>query len=116
MLITRLFVYGTRAASNGVMSGNSRIQDSKSGSASNAGKRRGSQRSSSRSPGSGQPTAAPAPTAPVGSSGPGDSGQEDGLPDDVTEQEPQIVPLDVSTLQKVAGYESVGYYSDCKLS
>jgi hypothetical protein len=34
------------------------------------------------------------------------------LPEDVTGPEPQTVPLDVSTLHKVPGYESVGYYAD----
>jgi len=36
------------------------------------------------------------------------------LPEDITGPEPQLVPLDVSTLHKVPGYETVGYYADCK--
>ena len=34
------------------------------------------------------------------------------LPEDITGPEPQTVPLDVSTLHKVPGYETVGYYAD----
>jgi len=36
------------------------------------------------------------------------------LPEDITGPEPQLVPLDVSTLHKVPGYETVGYYADCE--
>ena len=36
------------------------------------------------------------------------------LPEDITGPEPQTVPLDVSTLHKVPGYETVGYYADGK--
>jgi len=36
------------------------------------------------------------------------------LPEDITGPEPQMVPLDVSTLHKVPGYETVGYYADCE--
>jgi hypothetical protein len=34
------------------------------------------------------------------------------LPEDITGPEPQTVPLDVSTLHKVPGYETVGFYTD----
>jgi len=52
---------------------------------------------------------------------PGDRPMYDGpdipsadLPEDITGPEPQLVPLDVSTLHKVPGYETVGYYADCE--
>ena len=52
---------------------------------------------------------------------PGDRPMYDGpdipsadLPEDITGPEPQLVPLDVSTLHKVPGYETVGYYTDCE--
>lgn len=38
------------------------------------------------------------------------------LPEDITGPEPQAVPLDVSTLHKVPGYETVGYYTDGKFN
>jgi len=34
------------------------------------------------------------------------------IPEDLTGPEPQTVPLDVSLLQRVSGYETVSYYAD----
>ena len=50
---------------------------------------------------------------------PGDRPMYDGpdlppadLPEDLTGPEPQSVPIDVSLLHRILGYESVGYYPD----
>lgn len=38
------------------------------------------------------------------------------IPEDLTGPEPQTVPLDVSLLQRVSGYETVSYYADGRRS